>query len=291
MKNPLSSKYSEALNRSLVSRSLNGDRHALDELIHLHQPFIYNVAWKMAHDPNDAMDLTQETLLKVITKLSQFNFDSSFRTWLYRIVVNEFLQSKRRNREKQFSSFDDFGERLDSFPNPDLTREEEIEFAELSKEMQIRCMSGMIMCLTREQRLIYILGDTFGIDHNLGAEIFEISKQNFRIKLHRARKDLYNYMQNKCGLVNKSNPCRCPKKTKALKQLGMLDENSMLFNISKVNRINDYVEVEYVNVMNSIEDKITALFRNHPTQETFDKDTIIDKILSDEELMNYFKFN
>ncbi|MEO0341781.1 MAG: sigma-70 family RNA polymerase sigma factor [Bacteroidota bacterium] len=96
MKNPLAKSYSEEHNRSLVSRALEGDRKAMDELIHLHQPFIYNVAWKMVDDPNDALDLTQETLLKVITKLAQFKFSSSFRTWLYRIVVNEFLQSKRR---------------------------------------------------------------------------------------------------------------------------------------------------------------------------------------------------
>ena len=64
MKNPLSSTYSEAKNRELVLASLEGNRKALDELVHIHQPFIYNVAWKMAHAPNEAMDITQETLLK-----------------------------------------------------------------------------------------------------------------------------------------------------------------------------------------------------------------------------------
>ncbi len=118
MKNPLSSKYSEADNVILVKESLNGDRKALDQLVKLHQPIIYNVAWKMAHDPNDAMDLTQEVLIKVITKLSQFNFKSSFRTWLYRIVVNEFLQGKRRKSELRFTSFKDYGAELDMVPNP-----------------------------------------------------------------------------------------------------------------------------------------------------------------------------
>ncbi|MEM8887493.1 MAG: RNA polymerase sigma factor, partial [Bacteroidota bacterium] len=214
--NPLSKQYSEDKNRALVEKSLEGDKHALDTLIRLHQPFIYNVAWKMVHDPQDAKDLTQEVMIKVITKLSQFSFKSSFRTWLYRIVVNEFLLTKRKNREDRFPSFQQYGEQLDAVPNPDLTIEEEIELKELSKEMQVRCMSGMLMCLSREQRLIYILGDTFGINHKLGAELFEVSPQNFRIKLHRARKELYNYMNNKCGLINKSNPCRCPKKAKAL---------------------------------------------------------------------------
>jgi DNA-directed RNA polymerase specialized sigma24 family protein len=57
----------------------------------------------------------------------------------------------------------------------------------------------MLICLDREQRLIYLLGDAFGIDHNLGAEIFGISKQNFRVKLSRERKELHNYMEYRQG--------------------------------------------------------------------------------------------
>jgi RNA polymerase sigma factor (sigma-70 family) len=192
MNNPLSINYSEEQNQALLKKALDGSKQALDELVQTHQPFIYNVAWKMVHNPDDALDLTQEVLIKVITKLAQFNFKSSFRTWLYRIVVNEFLQTKRRPTELRFKNFEDLGEKLDAIPNPVLSREDEIIFEELSREMQVMCMSGMLMCLTREQRLIYVLGDSFGIDHSLGAEIFDISKQNFRIKLHRARKDLYN---------------------------------------------------------------------------------------------------
>lgn len=291
MKNPLSSTYSEAKNRELVLASLEGNREALDELVHIHQPFIYNVAWKMAHDPNDAMDLTQETLLKVITKLAQFNFKSSFRTWLYRIVVNEFLQSKRRKMEKVVTSFENLGNQLDSIPNPDLTTEEELTYAELSREMQLRCLSGMLMCLNREQRLIYILGDTFGIDHKLSAEIFNLSPQNFRVKLHRARKDLYNYMNNKCGLVNPDNPCRCPKKAKALKEMGKLDENSMRFNVGYQHQIADYVEEEHVQVREMLVEKVNKLYRAHPIKTKFKKETLISEILNDEDILKYFGKN
>ncbi len=288
MKNPLTSQYSEEENVQLVKQSLSGDRQALDKLIHLHQPFIYNVAWKMTHNPDDALDLTQEVLIKVITKLSQFKFKSAFRTWLYRIVMNEFLQTKRRKSENKFTNFDDFGKQLDAIPNGELTVQEALEQAELSKEIQIRCMSGMLMCLTREQRLIYLLGDTFGVNHNLGAELFEISPQNFRVKLHRARKELYNYMNNKCGLVNKSNPCRCPKKAKTLLSMGLLDKNTLQFNISHRHKIADYVEEEYQAATETVEEKYAALFRNHPTKEDFSKTTIVDEILNDDELMRYF---
>lgn len=291
MHNPLANIDTKNSDRTLVEQSLKGNRTALDELIRKHQPFIYNVAWKMTHNPTDAKDLTQEVLIKVITNLSQFSFKSAFQTWLYRIVVNEFLQTKRNQKNPQFVSFEHYGDTLDSIPNPALTKEEEIEYAELSKEMQISCMSGMLMCLNKEQRLIYILGDTFGIDHNLGAELFEISPQNFRIKLHRARKELYNFMNNKCGLVNKSNPCRCPKKTKVLKNSGFLDENAMVFNINTTKKIKDYASKNHIELMDTIEGKYTELFREHPTKEDFGKKTLMDELLKDEDLRKHLRLN
>ncbi|MEL7248987.1 MAG: RNA polymerase sigma factor [Bacteroidota bacterium] len=289
MQNPLKLEYTESLDRELVQKALDGDRQALEQLIQLHQPFIYNVAWKMVHDPNDALDLTQEVLIKVITKLSQFKFKSSFRTWLYRIVMNEFLQAKRRKTETQFTTFEDLGERLDAIPNAELNREEEIVFEELSKEMQVRCMSGMLMCLTREQRLIFIVGDSYGVDHTLGAEIFEISKQNFRVKLHRARQHLYNYMQNKCGLVNKDNPCRCPKKAKTLKKMGVLDEEKMTFTKSFQHSVADYAEANYQEARDVYDETITTLFREHPARTSFDRETFLNTILKDNEFLKFFE--
>lgn len=289
MQFPFSKSYSDTEQQNLVKQAIDGNKESLNEIISFHQPFIYNVAWKMCHNPVDAQDLTQEVLIKVITKLGQFNFKSKFRTWLYRIVVNEFLQSKRRKGETQFSDFDNYGERLDQVPNPELSIEEEISYQELSKEMQIQCMSGMIMCLNREQRLIFILGASFGIDHTLGADIFDISPQNFRIKLHRARKDLFNYMNNKCGLVNKENPCRCPKKAKALKQMGVLDEEKMLFNIKTKTKVKDFVEENHLAALDDFSTTYTRLFQEHPVKDDFDKDTIIKELINNDKLSGYFK--
>ncbi len=289
MQNPLKLEYTETLDRELVERSLEGDRKSLERLIQLHQSFIYNVAWKMVHDPHDAMDLTQEVLIKVITKLSQFKFNSSFRTWLYRIVVNEFLQGKRRKMELEISSFDELGRRLEAIPNPDLTREEEMLYEELSREMKVRCMSGMLMCLNREQRLIYILADTYGIDHKLGAEVFDISPQNYRVKLHRARKELFNYMSNKCGLINKANPCRCSKKAKALKGMGVLDENKMIFTKAYREQIAQYAETHSAEACEKHETAMQDLFQSHPVRTQFDKETIIDTILKESDYLKYFQ--
>ena len=289
MRNPLTERYSEEENRALVRKTLRGDRKALDQLVRLHQPFIYNVAWKMAWEPDDALDLTQEVLIKVITKLSQFNFESQFRTWLYRIVVNEFLMTKRRKGENQFTTLEDHANRLDAVPGEDLTVEEEIELKELTEEVQFRCLSGMLMCLTREQRLIFILGDTFGIDHRIGAEIFNISKENFRVKLHRARKELCNFMDNKCGLINPDNPCRCAKKSKFFYKQGLLSEDKKTFNVGYKTKMLDYAAENYKASTEAVYEKHSDFFRNHPAKDQFDAATVIEEILNDENLMHYFQ--
>jgi DNA-directed RNA polymerase specialized sigma24 family protein len=59
-----------------------------------------------------------------------------------------------------------------------------------------------------EQRIVYVLGEIFGATDRLGAELLDISRDSFRQKLARARRDLCNFMQDKCGLVKASNPCR-----------------------------------------------------------------------------------
>jgi len=166
MKNPLSDKYSEKENISLVDRVLEGDSKALNQLVDIHQAFIYNVAWKMTHSNEDALDLTQDVLIKVITKLSTFKKESAFRTWLYRIVFNEFLQSKRKQKEKAFPSFEEHDRQLNAVPDPELTPEEELELKDYTREVKFRCTSAMLICLDREQRLIYLLGASFSIDHN-----------------------------------------------------------------------------------------------------------------------------
>lgn len=288
MKNPLSISYSEQKNIDLVIKATQGNRKALEDLIKLHQPFIYNVAWKMTNGEEDADDLTQEVLIKVITKLSSFNQKSAFRTWLYRIVVNEFLQTKRRPREDQFENFDDFREKLDGIPNSIPTPEEELILKDFTREAKLRCMSGMLMCLTREQRLIYILGDLFKIDHNIGSEIFEISRDNFRTKLSRARKELHNFMNQKCGLVNKANPCRCSKKSKTLYNKGLLTEDSFRFKPSYVNQISEYAEHNYKEVSDALDDKYIEFYQEHPINNDFSSKTIISEIINDKNLKHFF---
>jgi RNA polymerase sigma factor (sigma-70 family) len=288
MKNPLSINYSEEEHLELLDKVLNGDSKALDQLVNIHQAFIYNVAWKMTHSNEDALDLTQEVLIKVITKLSTFKKKSTFRTWLYRIVFNEFLQSKRKAKEEVFPSFEEHDRQLNTLPDTELTPAEEFELKDYTREVEFRCTSAMLICLDREQRLIYLLGESFGIDHNLGAEIFNITAQNFRVKLSRARKELHNYMENRCGLINKANPCRCVKKAKSALKMGALNESNMILRPSYTKKIGDFVSKNQDEMREVLDQKYVDIFRGHPSKTDFDAETVISKIVNDQTIKNLF---
>src|SRR6266511_6155266 len=111
---------SGAVDAELVEQARNGDRAALEKLILRHQAWVYNIAVRMVFRPHDAEEVTQEVLVKVITKLSTFKGESTFRTWLYRIAANHVLNMKRRGAETQTLSFERYGEAIARTPDLDL---------------------------------------------------------------------------------------------------------------------------------------------------------------------------
>ena len=288
MVNPLSLSRDESDDNELIEKAIQGDKNALNMLVSRHEKFIFNVAWKFTNDQDRAKDLTQEVLIKVITKLSTFKGKSSFSTWLYRIVFNQFMQTKRGRMENKWVDFDDFAGQLNAIPSPELTAEEEFEQKDRTLTARTRCMSGMLMCLTREQRLLYVVGDVYQIDHKIGAEIFGISKENYRKKLSRTRKEFHAFMNKQCGLVNTSNPCRCSKKAKAMEAAGKMQTNKKLFDPAYSATISKYVGEVANEVSDLVDRKYIAFFQQHPTKEDFDSRTVIDEIINDKEYNRYF---
>lgn len=270
----------EETDHSLIRKILEGDENALTELINIHQPYIFNIAWKMIGDPSKAEDLMQESLLKIISNLSSFKFESSFRTWAYRIVRNHFLNDTKKPSEVFANNFDDLGKRLDAAQNIDLDAEQQWIRREEIREVRLQCLSGMLLCLTRQQRMIYIIGEVFGADHNVGSEIMQLSKSNYRMKLSKARKDLHHFMQQKCGLVDQSNPCRCHKKVTVALEEGMIDAKNLLFNKREYSTFKNELESD-ANYLTEESEMIYAdLHRDSSFKTHFHKKNLIEEILA-----------
>src|SRR3972149_407448 len=182
----------EGRDQELVHIAKDGSQAALEEMVALHQAWIYNLALRMVHRPEDAKDATQEVLIKLFTRLSTFDGRSSLRTWLYRIVINPLLNMKRGRAESREITFAEYGQTLDDTPDEELPDPLAIpaDVQLLVAEARIGCTSGMLLCLDRGQRLIFILGSIFGVSDAVGAELLELSRDNFRQRLARSRRDL-----------------------------------------------------------------------------------------------------
>ena len=224
---------------TLVKLANQGDYDSMEKLILRHQTWIYNISLRMTGNPQDAEDATQEVLIKMMTKLSTFMSNSSFRTWLYRIVSNHVLNMKRSAKEAVFTSFEDHRNIIDTLCDDFDSRMP--EQAALIEETKLQCMQGMLLCLDRRQRLIFILGALWQIDSALGAEIAGISSTCFRKDLSRVRNQLKNYMNEECSLIDKSGSCRCARKTKAAVAAGFVDPSNLQFCHEHVYKVKDFV--------------------------------------------------
>lgn len=251
--------------QDLIPHAQQGSREALELLIARHQAWIYNIVLRMVYNPHDAEDATQEILIKLLTTLSSFEGRSTFRTWLYRIVVNHVLNMKRSRSEAREWTFEKYGDGLASAPDLDLPdpRTVPADVQLLVDEARIGCSSGMLLCLDREQRLVYILGEIFGVTDVVGAELLAISRDNFRQKLSRARRDLHSFMHDRCGLVNQSNPCRCAKKTQAFIRAGYVNPGNLLFAQPHVSRVRE-VAARVHDDVETLDDAYAAIHRDHP---------------------------
>src|SRR5688572_2849555 len=105
---------------NLVERAKEGDRSALEQLLLRHQAWIFNIAVRMVFQPQDAEEVTQEVLIKIVTRLSTFQGECKFRTWLYRIAVNHVLNMRRSRRENEALTFAAYGDAINGTPDLDL---------------------------------------------------------------------------------------------------------------------------------------------------------------------------
>jgi RNA polymerase sigma factor (sigma-70 family) len=284
--NPFHPRYDTGGDHGLVARAVDGSKDALRELVARHQPFVYNLSLKMCGRREDAEDLTQEVFVKVITSLRTFRAESAFRTWLYRLTVNHLLKSRRRGMEVLAEDFQTYFARIAAVPDEAMTPQELRDAAGTVEELRIRCTTGMLMCLDREQRITYVLGELFGVDHQLGGELLEISPGNFRVRLSRARKDLYSWMNQRCGLVNTANPCRCDKKTRGYVRSGAVDPKHLVFNTDYVDRIEALTRSGSSEVIDTVEQLHQRVFLEHPLQVSRSK--VVDEILRNDTLRTFF---
>ena len=213
-----------------VARAKAGDRNALEFVVRAVRQDVYGVALRFLWHPQDAEDATQEILIRVITGLAGFRGDSGFRTWVYRIACNRLLTLRKQRMEQRSVSFEEFDKDLaQGLAEDSPSVEFGVDKALLLEEIKVGCTLFMLMCLDRNHRLAYILGEIIELDHHEAAEVLEIAPATFRKRLSRARASITAFMTTRCGLANPANACRCRRRIAAAIDLGRVDPHNLLF--------------------------------------------------------------
>lgn len=197
----------------LVQKANKGDSKSLELVVLTVKDFVFNLSLKMLLFREDAEDATQEILIKIITRLSTFNYESKFKTWVYRVSTNYLLSHKGKLSTKNAMPFEDYATLIDTGQSNTVRySKNEGELSLLEEEVKVSCTQGLLLCLENEDRMVYILSEILAFNSQQGSEILQIKPENYRKKLSRSRVKIRNFLQNKCGLVNSKNPCRCTKK-------------------------------------------------------------------------------
>jgi RNA polymerase sigma factor (sigma-70 family) len=212
----------EATVEGLARRAADGDRDALSALVRELQHPMYRLALRFLGNPDDAEDACQEILVRIVTRLGTFEGRSKFTTWAYTVATRSLMRTRRRAYESSVRSAERFAALLDAGMEDVDTTLEEAEYRLLCDEVRISCTYGMLLCLSRDQRAAYLLADVIGLTDVEGGEILGCSRAAFRQRVARGRRTLRHVIDNRCGLVDPANPCRCGRQIAASERAGIL---------------------------------------------------------------------
>ena len=174
-----------------------GDGDAFETLVREHQTRVYNLALRMMGNPEDALDISQETFLKAWRTLGKFRGDCSLGTWLHRIAANLCIDQMRKNKRRQqdkLVSLDDPGEDGRAMELPDLSGDPQ---AALERAEGRRAVWECMEELPREQKLILILRDVNGLSYEEIGEALALELGTVKSRIFRARARLANLLKER----------------------------------------------------------------------------------------------
>ena len=171
--------------REVVESCQRGDEEAFRVLFETYKDRVYSIALRYAGDPAVAMDIAQDTFVKLLSSIQQFRGDASFESWLYRLVVNSCLDFHRRRRRFLPMVDEIFDEAVDVFRAP-----RESALNELLREEQEERVQQVVAQLPEEQRIVVVLRYTEGRSYEEIADLLGCRRGTVASRLNRAHKTL-----------------------------------------------------------------------------------------------------
>jgi RNA polymerase sigma-70 factor (ECF subfamily) len=181
--------------RFLIERCKTGDRTAFDVLVHRYEKRVYNLAYRLSASYDEASDISVDAFLRVFQAIRLFRGDAHFSTWLFRIVTNVYLDRRKRMRNKQHLSLEEYIELEENsvarqVEDPAPSPEAIVEQHERNQFLQ-----SAINELPDYQRAMIILYHTEGLSYEEIAAVFSLPIGTVKSRLNRARLMLKNKLE------------------------------------------------------------------------------------------------
>jgi RNA polymerase sigma-70 factor, ECF subfamily len=188
---------SDALELDLVKRCQAGDTEAFDELVTRYRTRIFGMIYNMVHSEQDAWDLAQDSFLKAWKSIGRFRGQSSFYTWIYRIVINVTIDWLRKKQVRGAAEFDDAIQLTHIDPaSKTVPKTEALPHKAMERdEIRVR-IEKAIAQLSPEQRAVILIKEIDGMQYHEIAEAVGCSIGTVMSRLFYARKKLQSLLRD-----------------------------------------------------------------------------------------------
>ena len=235
----------------------------------------------MTGNKEDAQDVTQEAYMNAYRAFSQFDHNSSFGTWIYRIMLNcSYKYMKKRDKlpikiitAESGISETEFWESLKS--------NESVEDSAMVEDIRETCIQLFLDCIPKRQRIAFTLKTLMQLSLSEVAEIMDISQSAVKINVYRAKQHLKNNLEGECSFIDPKNPCQCGNWVKYLIDTGKIH------NIPRHNPVNkrSHADMTLISSEMNFLSKIISLYDNQPEHASCEEFIVrIKEIISQKSL-------
>ena len=178
----------EDIDKDTLIRASQGDRQAFEDLYKATSSLVYNVALRVVNNREDALEVAQEVFMIIHRKLKGFRFESSFKTWVYRVTANSAINFAKKSSRVKTVPYED------SFTCPAAGGGEGALFNEaqtrMDQEHQSQLVENLLARLNPDQRACVVLRDIQGLSYGEIAQALNININTVRSRLKRSREKL-----------------------------------------------------------------------------------------------------
>ncbi|HHX18524.1 MAG TPA: sigma-70 family RNA polymerase sigma factor [Clostridium sp.] len=192
----------EACESQLIKEAKSGNVEAFEELIKQNEKKVFNIAYKMMGNYDDANELAQEAFIKAYKSINKFKGDSLFSTWIYRITTNVCLDELRKRKNKKVISLNEHIKYNDEEIKPQVKDERPGPEKIFEKKETKNLINQCIESLPADYKTVIILRDIEGFTYEEIAKIINCPEGTVKSRISRARKALRDIFKNKKELFN-----------------------------------------------------------------------------------------